>query len=126
MLVEFFVAGGFAMVPTLVFGFLLVTAATLYALRREARMARLSLHLGFLTTATGLLGTFTGLCVTFRYVVSVDPVQQLGILALGMEESLHNIILALLLVVLAVALTAVGQLRTTERASQEPQHRGIG
>jgi uncharacterized membrane protein len=113
---NFYVEGGWGMYPVTVFGFLLVVASALYAFRPERRFARLSLVLGLLTVAAGALGTVTGLCNTFLYLQKVEHAEQLGIMALGMQESLHNVILALVLVILAGIAACVGVLRTRNTA----------
>ncbi len=98
---DFYVAGGFGMIPISVFGFLLVAATVLYALRPQARYQRLAVALGVTTFMMGLLGTALGIGLSARYIHQVPLFRQLGVLALGVEESLHNIVLSLILVVLA-------------------------
>jgi hypothetical protein len=108
---SFFVAGGFGMYPTAVFGFLLIAACVLYTLRPDQKAARLALTLGIVTFAMGLLGAFAGMSMSARYITHVAKGDQLEILALGFEESLHNVLLALLLVVLGGVVASIGTLR---------------
>jgi len=111
MLSEFYVAGGWGMYPVTIFGFLLVAASVLYVLRPHAKHRKLVGTMGVVTFASGLLGTATGICASARYLEKVEPVRQVQIFALGIEESLHVVVLALILVVIAGLLTAVGSIR---------------
>lgn len=108
---NFFVAGGYAMYPTVIFGFLLIAACVLHMLRPDPKRARLAITLGIVTFATGLLGTFVGMCTSAHYIPQVAKAEQFEILALGCEESLHNVVLALTLIVLGGLLASVGALR---------------
>jgi heme exporter protein D len=108
---DFFAAGGWGMYPTTVFGFLLIAAAALHAFRPAERTLRLSAVLGAVTLAAGWLGAAVGVCVSARYLEKVPKPDQLGIFALGIEESLHNVVLALILFVVAGLLVALGVLR---------------
>jgi hypothetical protein len=116
-MIHFYVAGGWPMLPVSVFGFFLVAVSVLYALRPSARSARLAVTLGIATWAAGLLGTATGICLSARYIGHVVVGKQLEIFALGIEESLHNVVLALVLVVIACAIFAVGAARGKARAA---------
>ncbi len=108
---SFFAAGGWPMYPTSLLGFLLIAASVLYALRPDPKLARLSGTLGIVTFAAGLLGAFIGIGTSLHYIPQVDRARQLEILALGVEESLHDVVLALMCVVLAGIVVAVGHLR---------------
>lgn len=108
---NFFAAGGWGMYPTMVFGFLLLATTVLHALRPEPRFQRLVTTLGVLTIASGLLGTTVGICNSAHYIGKVPPPDQLKILAMGCAESLHNLVLALIIIVLAGLVTAAGALR---------------
>lgn len=109
---NFYAAGGWGMYPTSVFGFFLLAASVLYVVRPQPKVARLALTLGMLTFAAGLLGAATGICNTGLYLHQVEPVQQVEIFALGIEESLHNVVLSLILVILAGLIAGVGTLRS--------------
>ena len=108
---NFYAAGGWGMYPTTVFGFLLLAASVLHAIRPQPKTARLALTLGIVTFAAGLLGAFVGICNSMHYIPQVDHGSQLEILALGCEESLHDVVLSLMLVVLAGLIAGVGTLR---------------
>ena len=108
---NFFAAGGWGMYPTMVFGFLLLATTVLHALRPEPRFQRLSSVLGIATFASGLLGTIVGICNSAHYLDQVPPVDQLKTFALGCEESLHNLVLALIIILLATLITAVSSVR---------------
>jgi hypothetical protein len=108
---DFYAAGGWGMYPVTLFGFLLLAASLLYTLRPAEKNARIALLLGVLTFSAGLLGTAVGVCTSAHYIPQVPLDKQLQTLALGCEESLHNLVLALILVILAGILTAAGMLR---------------
>lgn len=108
---EFYRDGGWGMYPVTVFGFLLVAACSLYALRLRPHHARLSRVLGGTTLMAGVLGTATGVCNTAFYLQKVEQAKQVEIFALGLQESLHNIILALLFVIIASLVASAGILR---------------
>jgi hypothetical protein len=109
---NFFEAGGWGMYPTLVFGFLLLAASGLHALRRDPRYQRAALALGIVTAASGLLGTSTGFATTVHYAADkVAREEQLMTLAKGFEESIHNLVLALIIVVFAGLIAAGSALR---------------
>jgi hypothetical protein len=73
--------------------------------------------LGITTFTTGLLATAFGVCLSARYIHQVAGERQLGVLAMGIDESLHNVVLALLLVVLASVIFAVGAFREGRAAA---------
>ena len=108
---EFFKAGGFGMYPTLLFGFLLVATAALFLLRGDRRAWPMMASLGATTFCAGLLGVCMGLMNTFRYLDQVTPAEKFNVAAAGTEESLHNLVLALILMVLAGLLASVGSFR---------------
>jgi hypothetical protein len=113
---NFFAAGGWGMYPTSVLGFFLVAACVLHALRPQPKTGRLALTLGLVTFASGLLGTFVGVCNSAHYIPQVAKGAQLEILALGCEESLHVVVLSLLMVVLGGLVASVGTLRGSNGA----------
>ncbi|MBK8212752.1 MAG: hypothetical protein IPK71_03305 [Myxococcales bacterium] len=117
---EFFKNGGYGMFPTLVVGLFLLATAVLYAVRPSGRRARVALVLGTVTLASGLLGASAGMATTAHFIPQVPKGDQLEILAVGFGESIHNVVLALVVVVLAGLVASVGALR----ASDEPSPRG--
>jgi hypothetical protein len=108
---NFYAAGGWGMYPTSIFGFFLVAAAVLYALRPGPKAARVTVVLGLLTFASGLLGTFVGFGQSMHYIPQVAAEKQVEVLALGCEESLHVTVLALILVVIGGLIAGVGAAR---------------
>ena len=108
---EFFRDGGVGMYPTLVFGFLLIVSGVLFALRPESRFEPFLRSLGLLTIASGLLGFSLGLVMTFRYLQKVPPAEQFTIAALGVAESLSNVILTLMVMVVTGLLLSIGTFR---------------
>lgn len=112
MWTNFYANGGWGMHPVAIFGFLLMAAGILYALRPEDRSLKLVIALGLATFSAGLLGTSVGVCNSAHYLPEVPKPEQLQILALGVEESLHNLVLALMMVVVASLIAAVGVLRS--------------
>jgi hypothetical protein len=114
---NFFEAGGWGMYPTLIFGFLLVASSVLFVLRPERRFVPLLLSLGVLTLGSGLLSFSVGVVNTFRYLQRVEPAEQFKIAALGCAESLNNVVLALMLIVLTSLLASIGAFRGSQRAA---------
>src|SRR5262249_10361892 len=109
---NFYAAGGWGMYPTSLFGFLLIGACALYALRLERRFARLAAALAGLTLAPGLLGATVGICNSAHYITLVPKTEQLQILALGFEESLHDLVLALMLAIVGGLVAVLGIVRS--------------
>lgn len=112
-MLESFRLGGFGMFPTLVFGLLLVGVGARYAFKPEARWVPLQLALGVLTLASGMLGFVAGVITTTRHISEL-PNDRVGLVsAIGVGESLHNLGLAFLLMMLAAMLASVGAARLT-------------
>jgi hypothetical protein len=114
-MLEFFRDGGWGMYPTVLFGFLLVASGFLYLVRPESRYVAVVFCTALLTVGAGLLGTLTGLIATFRYLDHVPQPDQMKIAALGCAESLNDIVLALILVVIAGLPTLAGVIRSIRR-----------
>jgi len=117
---DFFKAGGFGMYPTLLFGFLLVGSAVLFLLRPERRFELLVASLGVVTLAAGLLGCSVGMIKSALYLGQVAEPDRLKILALGCAESLHDVVLALILIVVAGLVATVGALRVARGVAVAP------
>lgn len=107
----FFHDGGWGMYPTTVFGFLLIAAGVLYVLRPERRWLPLVSSLGFVTLASGMLGTAVGVAKSFHYLPEVERARQVEIAALGCAESLNNLVLALIIVVVGGLVVSLASLR---------------
>lgn len=111
---NFYESGGWGMYPTTLFGFFLVASGVLLMLRPEKRFVPLVGGLGVLTFASGVLGTAVGFIKTFRYVAELVPrEEQLEIALVGMSESLNNLVLALLIIVITALLWTVGAIRSS-------------
>lgn len=108
---NFFTAGGWGMYPTMLFGFLLLATTVLHALRPEPRFQRLTGSLGIATIAAGLLGTVVGICNSAHYIDQVPPADQFMTFVTGCEESLHNLVLALIIIVLSALVAAASAVR---------------
>jgi hypothetical protein len=108
---EFFTAGGFGMYPTLVFGFFLVGCSILFMVRAEPRYLAPLLGLGACTASAGLLGFCSGVMNSLRYVNQVPADERFVVVALGCEESLHCVMLALVLLVVAGIFVTIGAVR---------------
>jgi hypothetical protein len=117
MWTSFFRDGGWGMYPTSIFGFLLIASAVLLVLRPERRFVALVVSLGVVTLGAGVLGTLVGIVNTFRYVTTLPAADQLKVTTLGAAESLNNLVLAIMLVVLASILAAVAALRATRTSA---------
>ncbi len=112
-MLESFRLGGWVMFPTLVFGLVLLAVGVRYAIKPEARWIPLQLALGVLTLASGMLGFVTGVITTTQHISEV-PNDRMGLMtAVGVGESLHNLGLAFLLMMLAAMLASVGAARLT-------------
>jgi hypothetical protein len=111
-MLEAFRLGGFGMFPTLLCGVLTIAVSVRYAVRPEKRFTPLLVSLNTMTLIAGLLGFVTGLISLGRYLgqqEKLDPAAPF----IGLGEALHNVGLALLLMMLAIIATAVGAFRQT-------------
>jgi hypothetical protein len=102
------------MYPTSLFGLLLVGVAIRYALKPESRFIPLQITLGLLTLFAGTLGFVTGLIASFNHLDQVHGDEARWIPFVGTAESLHNVALALVLVIVAVLLASVGAARIAQ------------
>lgn len=107
---EAFHMGGWGMYPTLVFGVLMVGAALWYAARPQRRLAPLLVSCGLMTLVSGCLGFFTGVIRSLTALSQVPPGGRY-ISLIGIAESLTNIVLALVLIMLAMLAVSVGAWR---------------
>lgn len=108
----FFRDGGFGMIPTSVFGFVLVLSAALCVLRPERRCVMITAALTLLTLSAGALGTCIGVAKSLHYLPAVTDVQlRFTIAGLGFAESLNNLVLALVLVVFSALLLTIAAAR---------------
>ncbi len=102
--------GGWGMYPTLIFGALSIVAAVSYARSPERRRLALVGILSGVTLLAGLLGFTTGLMVSLSAAAGLP--NQGELIALGTFESLNNVGLALMLLVISGLVAAVGAWRS--------------
>ncbi len=113
---EAFIAGGFGMYPTLIAGLALLVTCVRYANRPESRHVPLMLTLGLFTLFAGGLGFVTGVITMLG--AYAGPLAEHGpvVLYLGIQESLHNVALALLLTTTSTLAASVGAWRLARQA----------
>jgi hypothetical protein len=111
-----FIAGGWGMYPTLLAGLALIATCIQYARRPQSRYMPLMLSLGVFTLMAGTLGFVTGLVSMLRYYTSLAVEERPTILLMGFYESLHNVVLALLLATVGTLLASVGAWRLSRGA----------
>ena len=109
---NFFTVGGLGMYPISVDGFLLLASALLLALRPERRFVPLVVSLALLTLCAGVLGTLVGIVSTLHYVATTST-GQVQTLIMGAAEASHCLVLALLVISAALALTAIAAWRAS-------------
>lgn len=113
----FFDEGGWGMIPTTIFGFLLAASAVL-TLLRPARFWAATAVLTVVTMGAGVLGTTMGFINTFKYVShsGEEPASAVKIICQGMAESLNNTVLAWVLIVPSMLVCLVAALRALRAA----------
>jgi len=111
-MLEAFRLGGWGMYPTTIAGLILLVTAIRYARNTDASALPLIRHLSILTAFVGTLGFVTGVIHAFT-ACGDAPVNELPYyVVIGTGESLCNIGLALVLLVMARAATAIGAHRS--------------
>jgi len=115
MLANFFIEGGPGMLLISIAGLVLISLSVRYLLSPDPRRHQPLLLTGLLTLALGALGTVLGCVGTLHAVHQVEPKDQLVLMAAGLAESLNNLLLSLLFVVLMLVLTAVGSRRLAQQ-----------
>ena len=108
---DFYAAGGWGMYPVTLFGFFLVVASALYAFRQRPQHLRLAAWLAMMTFCAGMMGTATGICNSAFYLHKVEFSKQVAIFALGIQESLHDVMLACLFMLFAGLVAGFGVVR---------------
>jgi hypothetical protein len=108
--------GGFPMIPTALFGAMLMVVALKFAWKPEQRWIPLQIALAILTLVTGALGFVLGVAKCATNLGSFEPSRALHIFTIGFGESIHNLALALFCVALAAMAVCVGALRLTAEA----------
>ena len=112
-MLEAFRLGGWGMIPTAIFGLLMLAASVRYAMSPEKRFVPLQISLGIMTMASGALGFVTGVMKSFSYLGQAAPDDR-WIWTLGVGESLNNVALALGLVTLAAVAASIGAYRFSQ------------
>jgi hypothetical protein len=108
-MLEAFRIGGWGMIPTFICGLLMVIVSVRYAARPDRRFVPLVISLNVLTSIAGLLGFVTGLII--------EP----SVALVGLGESLYNVALALMLMMVAAIAAALGAFRLSRSASEVPR-----
>jgi hypothetical protein len=109
---EAFRLGGFGMYPTAIAGLVLVAAAVQCARQPDVRRFRIVRHLSVLTLLVGTLGFISGVIKSFSAAAGADPKELAGLVITGVGESLHNIGLSLVMLVMAWIAASVGAYRS--------------
>jgi hypothetical protein len=99
------------MYPTLLAGLALIASCLQYARRPEPRYVPLMLSLGLFTLMAGTLGFATGILSLLRVYSGPLSGEGSSVLIVGVYESLHNVVLALMLATLGALLASVGAWR---------------
>ncbi len=105
---EAFRLGGWGMYPTTVVGLVLLFTAIQYARHPERRNIQLVKHLSVLTACVATLGFVSGVIHCFTSIGSCDPGDLQKLVVIGTGESLVNIALGLMLLVMAWTAASVG------------------
>lgn len=104
--------GGWMMWFIFLFGLLAVTAAGRFAWRGEHQLTAFIRWMGATTLTAGLFGFVIGMIKVLSYVVyQAKADERFVVLLLGTKEALSNVGAALMFVVLACLLAAVGHRR---------------
>lgn len=110
-MLEAFRLGGWGMYPTLLFGLVCIATSVRYAVKPERRLVPLLITTNVMAFIAGNLGFVTGLINTAKYMEKVETSQVPLITVLGTGESLHNVALALILMILAAVASTIGAFR---------------
>jgi hypothetical protein len=110
-----FIAGGWGMYPTLIAGLALLATCLRYASRPESRYVPLMLTLGLFTLFAGSLGFITGVMNLLRAYAGPLASEGPAVLYLGIQESLHNVALALLMTTASAIAASVGAWRLSRQ-----------
>jgi hypothetical protein len=115
-MLEAFRIGGWGMFPTLLCGVLTLVVSVRYAVRPEKRLVPLLVSLNAMTLLAGTLGFVTGVISCTRYLSNMDKVKP-AVALIGAGEALHNVALALLLMMFAIIATSLGAFRQSRVAA---------
>jgi hypothetical protein len=115
---ESFRLGGWGMYPTALAGLVLVAAAFRCAHRPDAQRFRIVRHLSVLTGLVACLAFVSGVIRSFTCLDNLDP-HDLGRPVIGVGESLCNVGLGLVMLVIAWIATSVAAYRVGANANSE-------
>lgn len=118
-MLEAFRTGGWGMYPTTIIGVVLVATALRQAMRPEARRLAVVRGLSLLALLSGCLGFITGVIKTFTSLSSLEPHDAPVVALIGVGESLANIGLALVILIVAWIATTIGAARAARDGAPE-------
>jgi hypothetical protein len=98
------------MYPTLAFG-IWANIETARQIWRPAPAYRAAFALAVVTLLSGLLGTATGFIKTLQYAADHPLEQQIRFVILGLSETLHNLTLAMIMLIFTALAYAIANLR---------------
>jgi hypothetical protein len=108
----FYLEGGWGMYPTTLFGFFLVVVGALFTFRAgDSKLRPVLRTLTLMVLLSGLLGTTVGITGTLRGAAETTDGTGTAILLLGVKESLHNLVLAMIFITLTLVITVFGDVR---------------
>jgi hypothetical protein len=110
-MMEAFRLGGWGMYPTLISGIFLFVTAVRYARSSDGAALPVIKHLSILTALVGSLGFISGVIKTFTSCGGASPSEIAGFVVAGTGESLCNVGLAMIALVMARIATSVGSYR---------------
>jgi len=115
-MIDAFRLGGWGMYPTTLVGLVMIATAILYARRPDPRRLHVVRNLQRLTLLVSCLGFVTGVINSFLATGGADMYEVGSLVVVGVGESLHNLGLGLVLLVIASIATTIGAARCAPRA----------
>ncbi len=112
---EAFMMGGYGMWPTLAFGVAALGLSARHAVKPKAELLPLIVGVGTATLLAGALGFVSGLMASARCISELPIAERGPIFLEGLGESLTNMALALMILVLVALATGVGSYRIAQR-----------